>query len=226
MTPFRIFIGYDDRESEAFHVLSHSILRHASIPVSITPIVRAQVRRIHDRPRGLKESTDFSLTRFLVPYLCGYEGHGLFLDCDMLVQADVLELLPYCDEKRAVWVCPHDYETKAHTKFLGQRNEAYPRKNWSSCMLFNAALCKQLTPAYVNTATPLELHRLQWVDDAQVGHLPIEWNWLVGEYPANPEAKNLHFTLGTPGFPEYATCDHADRWLAERERMRSVAVVA
>jgi hypothetical protein len=226
MTPFRIFIGYDERESEAYHVLCSSILRRSSIPVSITPLVRSQLTRIHARPRGEKESTDFSITRFLVPYLCGYEGHALFMDCDMLLRADLIGLLPFAmGDRYAVSVCQHDYQTKAGIKFLGQSNVAYPRKNWSSLMVFNASQCTALTPEYVNTASALELHRFNWTTDGKIGAIPLAWNWLVGEYDHNPKAKIAHFTLGTPCFSEYAVCDYADEWRDERDRMLHAAQI-
>lgn len=226
MMPLRIFIGYDAREAEAFHVLVHSILRHASYPVAITPLVREQLTFCHRRPRGSRESTDFSLTRFLVPYLCGYQGQALFMDCDMLVRDDITEIVNWAEDFApgcAVAVCQHDYQTKATTKFMGQANESYPRKNWSSFMFFNAAKCHALTPDYVDTATPASLHRFAWVADEQIGALPLFWNHLVGEYPYRPDARNVHFTLGTPCFPDYAACDYADEWFQERQALRTVA---
>lgn len=221
MRMFHVFIGYDQKETVAYHVLSHSILRHATVPVSITPVMRTQVESLYTRPRGPLESTDFSMTRFLVPYLSGYEGHSLFLDCDMLCQADIGELFLYglAYPDKAVQVVQHDYVPRSARKFLDQPQTPYRRKNWSSVMLFNNALCKQLTPSYVNAATGLNLHQFAWVKDEQIGGLPIGWNWLVGEYEPNDKAKLLHYTLGTPCFPDYADCDHADLWHAERTRM-------
>lgn len=223
MKAFRIYIGYDEKETVAYHVLSHSIMRHASCPVSITPLIRSQIEQVYTRPRGPLESTDFSMTRFLVPYLCGYEGYALFLDCDMLCQSDIGELLVYVAgfPDKAVHVVQHEYVPKTTSKFLDQPQTAYHRKNWSSVMLFNNALCKQLTPEYVNTATGLDLHQFQWVDDVQIGAIPKTWNWLVGEYPASEHAKLLHYTLGTPCFTAYADCDQADLWRAEWERMNA-----
>jgi hypothetical protein len=227
MKPFPIFIGFDPKEAVAFHVLAHSILRRSSIPVSITPLVRSQLGSVYTRPRGATESTEFSMTRFLVPKLCNYEGYALFLDCDMLFQADVAEMylslamdmgldgLP----KKAVYVCQHDYTPKEATKFLGQVQTSYPRKNWSSVMLFNNALCKALTPEYVNTATGLDLHRLNWTSDELIGSLPLVWNHLVGEYPVTEGVKNVHFTIGGPYFPEYEGCDYSAEWFAERNHM-------
>ena len=215
MKTFRVYIGYDQHETVAYHVLSHSILRHASTPISITPVMRSQIQNIYTRPRGPLESTDFSMTRFLVPYLSGFEGHSLFLDCDMLCQADIGELFIYglAYPDKAVHVVQHDYVPKSAKKFLDQPQTAYHRKNWSSVMLFNNALCTQLTPEYVNQATGLALHQFQWLRDEQIGALPLDWNWLVGEYEKNEKAKLLHYTLGTPCFEEYGHCDQAQRWM-------------
>ena len=222
---FRIFIGYDPKETVAYHVLAHSILRQARGPVSITPVARGHLGGLYTRPRGDKESTEFSMTRFLVPYLAGYDGPALFMDCDMLVQGDITELLVYpaAFPDVAVFCCQHDYTPSVTTKFLGQQQTAYPRKNWSSLMLFNASHCRALTPDYVNGATGLELHRFQWTTDDKVGALPIEWNWLIEDYEPNAKARILHWTNGGPWFADYATCEHAALWYAERDRMLRAA---
>lgn len=217
----QIYIGFDAKETIAYHVLSQSLLRHATGPISLTPIVKDQIQNVYSRPRNPLESTDFSLTRFLVPYLSGYEGYSLFLDCDMLCQSDPYELLMHAmaEPNKAVHVCQHDYVPKSARKFLDQPQTAYPRKNWSSLMLFNNAACRALTPEYINAATPLDLHRFTWVTDAQIGSLPLTWNWLVGEYSANPRAKLLHYTLGTPCFEDYAQCEQAQAWMDELHRL-------
>lgn len=223
----RIFIGWDSRETAAYHVLADSIIRRASIPVSIAPLRIEALRHVYTRQRGATESTEFSLTRFLVPYLSEYRGLSLFLDCDMLMQADVADLLlyPLADPGKAVYVCQHDYQPKDAVKFLGQQQTAYPRKNWSSFMLFDNERCKALTPDYVNTATGLQLHRFQWIDDGQIGQLPLDWNWLSGEYPANINARCIHFTLGGPWFPEHRHVDHAWAWDEQRREMLQEARV-
>jgi hypothetical protein len=112
---------------------------------------------------------------------------------------------------------------KTDRKFLDQVQTKYKRKNWSSLMLFNNARCRALTPDYVNTASGLELHRFAWIDDAAIGELPLEWNWLVGEYAHNPAAKIVHFTIGGPYFAAYRDCDYAGEWFAEFESMRQCA---
>ena len=220
-----IFIGYDPDEAVAYHTLSHSILRRASIPVSIAPLMRRQLGAMYRRERGPTESTEFSLTRFLVPALSGYRGWSVFMDCDMLCRADIAGLAAEIERQpdRAVLVCQHDYVPKTERKFLGRVQTRYPRKNWSSLMVFNNPRCSALTPEYVNAASGLDLHRFKWLDDAEIGALPLEWNWLVGEYDRNPGARIAHFTLGGPYFEAYRGCDYADEWFAEFEAMRYAA---
>jgi len=219
----QIHIGFDPREAVAYDALAHSIRRQASIPVSIQPLVQQGLRDrgLYTRQRGPTESTEFSLTRFLVPALAGYRGWSLFMDCDMLCRADIAELYALRRSECAVLVVKHDYVPKTQRKFLDQVQTKYERKNWSSVMLFNNERCRALTPDYVNAATGLELHRFKWLDDAQIGSLPKEWNWLVGEYDCNPAAKLVHYTLGGPWFDEYRDCDYAGEWRAERERLRA-----
>jgi len=219
----QVYIGYDPREAVAYETLAYSIRRRASVPVAIRPLVQQELRDagVYTRSRGPTESTEFSLTRFLVPALAGYEGWSVFMDCDMLCLADIAELARYGQSDKAVHVVQHDYVPSTERKFLNQVQTKYSRKNWSSVMLFNNQRCRALSPEYVNAASGLELHRFKWVDDALIGELPKEWNWLVTEYPHNPAAKLVHYTLGGPYFDEYKNCDYAREWFAEFEAMKS-----
>ncbi|MGH8765481.1 MAG: glycosyltransferase [Burkholderiales bacterium] len=221
----QIFIGFDSKEPVAYHVLAHSILRQSSMPVSIAPVMQSQLQGLYTRTRGATESTEFSLTRFLVPALSNYRGWSLFMDCDMLCRGDIAELAAYTERSgdKAVLVCKHDYVPKTERKFLGQIQTKYPRKNWSSLMLFNNARCDALTPQYVNQATGLELHRFAWTEDAKIGELPLAWNWLVGEYAYKADAKIVHYTLGGPYFDEYRDCDYAAEWFDESRRANFTA---
>jgi lipopolysaccharide biosynthesis glycosyltransferase len=217
----RVFIGFDQQETVAYHVLCHSLLRHSTGPLSITPLVKSQLANVYHRKREPYETTDFSLTRFLVPNLSNYEGYALYLDCDMLCRSDPYELLLYglAAPEQAVHVVKHNYTPSTTRKFLGHQQTVYPRKNWSSVMFFNNAKCRALSIEYINTTTPMALHRFEWLKDHEIGELPREWNWLVSEYKPNPRAKLLHYTLGAPCFEEYAKCDHADLWHAELAMM-------
>lgn len=221
MTPLKVFIGYDSREPVGYHVCAHSILTRASGPMSIIPMVRNALPML-TRTRNAMESTEFAFSRFLVPYLSGYEGVSVFMDSDMLVQADIHVVVGThlrMNRQAAVSVCQHDYTPKQTVKMDGKQQTAYPRKNWSSFMIFNNRKCRALAPDYVNTATGLQLHRFQWINDREIGALPLEWNWLVGEYEKNPNARILHYTNGLPCFLDYQDCDHADLWWKEYQAM-------
>ena len=221
----RVFIGFDPRESVAFHVLSQSIHARASQPVSIAPIMLSQLHGLMTRARDPLQSTDFSFSRFLTPFLCDYQGWAVFMDCDMLVLDDIVKLWGLRDENYAVQVVKHDHIPKEDTKFLGSAQTRYEKKNWSSVMLLNCAKCKILTPDYVNTASGLDLHRFHWLDgDHLIGDIPHSWNHLVAYDPSKPttEISNLHFTSGGPYFNEYHNTEYADEWVNEKDQMLMV----
>jgi hypothetical protein len=208
-----VFIGYDSKEKAAFSTLSYSILRNSTKPVAITPIYLPNIKDDFIRSRNNLSSTEFSFSRFMVPYLMNYQGWALFMDCDMLMKADIGELWRMRDDRYAVQVCQHDYYPKSTTKFLNQTQTVYPKKNWSSFMLMNCSKCTRLTPDYVNSASGLELHQFKWLNsDEQIGALPLEWNWLAGEYDHKEDVKNVHFTEGGPWFDDYKETDYADEW--------------
>ncbi|TAK72572.1 MAG: glycosyltransferase [Betaproteobacteria bacterium] len=216
----RIFIGFDPREAVAYSVLAHSIRARASVPVTIAPLALSQLSTVLTRERHALQSTDFSFSRFLTPYLSDHAGWSLFMDCDMLMRDDVAKLWDLRDERYAVQVVKHDHKPRETTKFLGAVQTAYAKKNWSSVMLFNNARCGKLTPDYVNTAGGLELHQFKWLEsDALIGELPHRWNYLVGYDAPSEDIALAHYTIGGPYFPEYADCPLADEWRAERDAM-------
>jgi hypothetical protein len=215
-----MFIGYDPREAVAFSVLAHSIYARASEPVTIAPLMLSSLGGVFSRQRHPLQSTDFAFTRFLVPYLSGYAGWSIFTDCDMLVLDDIANLWRLRDDRYAVMVVKHDHEPRESVKFLGQPQTQYPKKNWSSVMLFNNARCAALTPEYVNRATGLELHQFQWLEsEGLIGDLPRRWNHLVGYHQPSRDVSLVHYTLGGPYFDEYRDCEYAEEWRRERERM-------
>ena len=219
----KVFIGYDPQEEVAFHVLQRSIQERSSLPVSIVPVRLSQLNGVFNRERNPLQSTEFSFSRFLTPWLCDYQGWGIFMDCDMIMLDDIAKLWALRDSRYAVQVVKHDYKPKDDTKFLGAVQTKYEKKNWSSVILFNCAECGALTPDYVNTATGLELHQFKWLqDDGRIGEIPVTWNYLVVEYPASPAAQLVHYTLGGPFFNEYSACDYADQWFSEREALMTV----
>jgi hypothetical protein len=225
MEPVRIFIGYDSREAVAFSVLAHSINARASRPVSITPLMLSQLQGVYSRERHPLQSTDFSFTRFLTPYLCGYKGWALFMDCDMLMLDDICRLWGLRDDRYAVQVVKHHHVPREEVKFLNATQTKYEKKNWSSVMLFNAARCTALTPEFVNTATGLELHQFKWLgDDSLIGEIPHRWNHLVDYDPPNPDVSNVHYTVGGPYFEKYRNCEYADAWRRERDALLQVGL--
>jgi len=216
----KVFIGYDPREAVAYSVLAHSIHVRASEPVSVAPLMLSQLRGVFSRDRHPLQSTDFAFTRFLVPYLSGFEGWSIFTDCDMLVLDDIAKLWRLRDDRYAVMAVKHDHQPRESVKFLGQPQTQYQKKNWSSVMLFNNARCTALTAEYVQRASGLELHQFKWLEsDALIGELPRRWNHLVGYYKPSREVSLVHYTLGGPYFDEYRDCEYADEWRQEQERM-------
>jgi len=196
-----VFIGFDNKEKIAYHVLSESIRRNSTKPIAITPIAINNLTDDFVRERNTNQSTEFAFSRFIIPHLMNYRGWALFMDCDMLMKADIAELWRLRDDKYAVQVCKHDYTPKEETKFLGQVQTKYEKKNWSSFMLMNCKKCTQLTPNYVNSASGLELHQFKWLETENlIGNLPLEWNWLVGEYNYKEDVKNIHYTKGGCAF--------------------------
>lgn len=214
-----IVIGYDTKESIAFHVLAHSILTRASEPVAIYPLTLTTLQRagLYWRERSPDQSTDFTYSRFLAPFLTGAR-HGdrtIFMDCDMLCLTDIYEVLDHLNVYDDLSVVKHDYTPSLDNKFLGQTQTVYPCKNWSSFMVFNPhrMAVRELSPQFVNTEDAMDLHQFKWCKS--VGALPLAWNHLVGEYAPNPNAKIVHFTRGGPWFPEFANCEYADAWREE-----------
>jgi lipopolysaccharide biosynthesis glycosyltransferase len=216
MTPIPVFVGYDPREAIAFHTCVNSIIRHASQPVAIVPLA-LNLFRDYTETHG-DNSNHFVYTRFLVPHLMNYSGWAIFIDGDMIVRDDIAQLWELRDPSKDVMVVKHDYKTRMTKKYLGHKNQDYPRKNWSSVILWNCSnpVNGQLTPEFVQTSTGAYLHRFAWVDNERIGALPIEWNWLPDEFGPNPDAKLLHYTLGTPSFHEFADTPQSEEWHRER----------
>ena len=216
MKAIPIFIGYDPREAIAYHVCVNSIIRHSSVPVSIVPLALNNFRDYTETHTD--GSNQFIYSRFLVPHLMNYSGFAIFIDGDMIVRADIAELWDLKQFDKDVMVVKHDYKTRMPVKYLGSKNEDYPRKNWSSVMIFNCNNfpTKKLTPEYIQKSTGAHLHRFEWTTDDRIGELPPEWNWLPDEYGPNPAAKLLHYTLGAPCFYEFADTPQGELWHQER----------
>lgn len=215
----RVVIGFDQREAVAYHTFCQSILEKASQPVSFTPLALNSLTSYTETHTD--GSNSFIYSRFLTPYLFDFEGWAIFADGDMLCRDDIAKLWAMRDDSKAVLVVKHDYKTKAKDKYLGNKNEDYPRKNWSSVMLFNCGhpANKILTPDFVAKQTGAFLHRFTWLSDDLVGELPKEWNWLATEYPDNYDASLVHYTLGTPCFKDYWECEMSDEWHEAHQRI-------
>ena len=232
MSPFRIYIGWDSREDIAYQVARHSLLKHASIPVEVIPIKLDELveQGIYTREIDPLASTEFTYSRFLTPHLAGFDGWALFCDCDFLFFGDVAGLVQYQKPEHAVACVKHDYTPKEATKMDGQAQTVYPRKNWSSFMLFNCAhpSTKQLTVEAVNSQTGAYLHRMQWAADDEIGEIPTEWNWLEGwnEKPASGTPMAVHYTRGGPWFENWQDVDYADVWKAEAEEVKKAGLAA
>lgn len=181
----------------------------------LTPQSVASYAETHD-----DGSNAFIYRRFLTPYLMGFKGWAIFADVDMVAQADIAELWALRDPSKAVLVAKHDYQTKVTTKYLGAKNENYPRKNWSSLILWNCGheANRVLTPELVRQSPGSYLHRFSWLSDDLIGALDPTWNWLAIEYPDKPDARLVHYTLGTPCFDDFADTAMSDRWHACRSR--------
>lgn len=177
-----LHIGYDEKESIAWHVLTHSIITRTREPLAITPIGNKTLPTwLWWRGRGPKDSTDFSNARFAVPALMNYQGWALFMDSDMLMQADITELWEQRDDRYGVMVVKHNHQPAESKKFLGHEQTTYHRKNWSSLMMFNCAhpACRDLTPKYINSAPGLDLHGFAWCPDEYIGDITGLWNVLT-----------------------------------------------
>ena len=218
----KVFVGYDSREDIAYQVARHSLLRHGGDGLSVHPIRQPAVRELglYTRPLDSTATTEFSLTRFLTPYLAAQDsGWTVFCDCDFLFTTDIREVLTGLDPEKAVYVVQHEYDPAHDIKMDGKKQTRYPRKNWSSFIVFNNAHpdVRALTPAVVNSATPAFLHRFEWVaDQSHIGALDLDWNFLEGEYPMPASTPRvIHYTNGGPWFAEWKGCDYADLWLAE-----------
>ncbi len=201
---YRIFIGVDERQPIAYNVAQFSLWQNASRPVSVTPLVLSQLPITR---RGL---TTFTFSRYLVPWLCGFEGKALFMDADTLVRGDIVELFEMDLGVNAVSVVPHTVVQKN-----GQDVSVHFERN--AVMLFDCALCPKLTPEYIDNLGNSPNRISEWAES--IGELPKEWNHLVGYDKPNPAAKIAHFTMGIPCFPETKDDEFADEWRESHRQM-------
>lgn len=233
-----IYIGYDQREKEAYEVCKYSILKHCP-EANIIPLNHKDLRKkglftrewkiksdggFEDVRDGRPFSTEFAFTRFLVPHI-QKEGWALFIDSDMVFTADIKELFALADDSKATMVVKHDYSYSTNVeavKMDGCKQERYFRKNWSSLILWNCShpANKALTLEHVNFMSGSWLHAFSWLKDEEIGELPQEWNWLEGHSNKSIAPKNIHYTRGGPWFKDYKNVEYAKDWLAEYGEMK------
>ena len=209
-----IYIGWDSREDIAYTVAKHS-MEMMSRDVNVKPLKLHELRDdgIYTRSVDKLGSTEFTFTRFLVPYLNDYKGWALFTDCDVLALDDMNKLFELADDKYAVMCVKHDYTPSETMKMDGQQQTIYPRKNWSSVVLWNCAHPSNsiVTPELVNTESGMYMHRFMWLKDEEIGEIPYQWNYLVGWYQSR-DPKLVHYTEGGPWFEEYKNCEYSKEW--------------
>jgi hypothetical protein len=230
MSPFPVHVGFDPREAIAYDICRRSILARARRPVDVRPLVQKQLRerRLYWRTGDPLASTEFTYTRFLVPALAGYKGWALYCDCDFLWLADIGDLIALADDRFAAMCVPHDHRPTEAMKMDGRVQTLYPRKNWSSLILYNCGHPSNaaLTPETVNRETGSFLHRFSWLRDEEIGALPETWNWLEGwcEKPASGHPNVIHYTRGGPWFEQWRNVDYADLWLREATALKGADV--
>lgn len=212
----RLFVGHDPREAVAFDVFAHSVITRASEPVALVPLVPGTIAKAYSETHT-DGSNNFIYSRFLVPFMCDFQGWAIFADGDMLCRDDIAKLWALRDATKAVQVVKHSYKTKHPVKYLGAPNDDYPRKNWSSVILWNCAHPgnQWLRPRCIEKSAGSFLHRFSWLNDKDIGALPAGWNWLVKEQDHNPAAMLWHYTIGTPCFAGYELGPEAEEWHAE-----------
>lgn len=218
----KVFVGYDSREQIAYDVCEYSILKY-NRSARVIPLKQDELReqKLYWRDNDPLSSTEFTFTRFLVPHLCNYQGWALFVDCDFLFQINIEEIFALADNRYAAMVVKHDYNPPEGVKMDGQKQLAYPRKNWSSMILWNCGHPnnQKLTTDLVNKETGQFLHRFSWLKDDMIGELNCQYNWLVNHYhePKDGKPKLIHYTEGGPWFENYQHCEYGYHW----ERMRA-----
>lgn len=215
-----VFVGWDSREDIAYQVCKHSIKKYNK-SVEVVPIKQQELKdkNLYWRTPDKYSSTEFTFSRFLVPYLSNYQGWAIFCDCDFLFVDDIEKLFAQADDKYAVMCVHHDYTPPEGEKMDGAKQRPYPRKNWSSMILWNCShpANRVLTPELVNTESGQFLHRFMWLPDNLIGKINLEWNWLVNWYrePNNGKPKAIHYTEGGPWFKNYRNCEYSDNWMNE-----------
>ena len=221
------FIGYDSKEDIAYRVCKYSLLKRASIDLNVTSLKLDELvaKNLYTRSIDPLASTQFTYSRFLVPHLMNFNGWAVFCDCDFIFLSDASYLFQQLDDTKAVYCVKHDYTPKERHKMDGKKQTIYPRKNWSSLILFNCShtSTKNLTVERVNSETGAYLHQFKWCKDDEIGSLDERWNWLEGWTSGHNKEKPyaVHYTRGGPWFSECQDVEYAKEWLLERDEYLS-----
>ena len=227
MNNLNIYVGYDSKEDIAYRVCKYSILKRSKSNIKITSLKLYELvaKNLYKRDIDPLASTEFTYSRFLVPFLNNYNGWAIFCDCDFIFLNDISKITENLDDSKAVYCVKHDYTPKEKHKMDGQKQTIYPRKNWSSFILFNCAhpKNKMLSTDLVNSESGAFLHQFKWLDDSEIGSLDERWNWLEG-WTSNHSNKTpyaVHYTRGGPWFQEWQDVEFASEWLTERDEYLS-----
>ena len=223
MNNLNIYVGYDSKEDVAYRVCKYSILKRSRSDIKITSLKLYELvaKNLYKRDIDPLASTEFTYSRFLVPALNNYNGWAIFCDCDFIFFEDISNILLDIDQSKAVYCVQHDYTPKEKHKMDGQKQTIYPRKNWSSFILFNCShpSNKKLSVDLVNSETGSFLHQFKWLEDNEIGSLDERWNWLEGWTSSHNDKKPyaVHYTRGGPWFDEWQDVEFASEWTKERD---------
>ena len=219
MNKITIVVGFDQREAIAYHTFCQSILETSTIPIQFIPLAINSLYFYNENHND--GSNNFIYSRFLTPYICDFKGFAVYADGDMICNADISELAGLFDTSKAVQLVKHDYKTKRSIKYFGNENKNYPRKNWSSVVIFNCQhpRNKILTPQFIQEHDGAFLHRFQWLQDDEIGELDSTWNYLALEYKPRKDAKLIHYTLGTPCLVDFKEAEMSDIWWKTYSRL-------
>jgi lipopolysaccharide biosynthesis glycosyltransferase len=218
------FVGYDSKEDIAYRVCKSSLIANSSNEIIINSLKVDELisKNYYRREKDPLASTEFTYTRFLIPTLMNYKGWAVFCDCDFLFLNDPFKMFENLDESKAIYCVQHDYVPKEKHKMDGQKQTIYPRKNWSSLIIYNCAhpSNKKLSIDLVNSETGSYLHQFKWLRDSEIGSLDERWNWLEGWSSNNTTKKPfaVHYTRGGPWFDEWQDVEYANEWLQERDK--------
>ena len=217
------YVGYDSEEDIAYRVCKQSLIKNSSIDISVNSLKLYELitNKFYNRSIDPLASTEFTYSRFLVPALMNFNGWAVFCDCDFLFFEDVAKLFTNLDDNKAIYCVQHDYTPKEKHKMDGQQQTIYPRKNWSSFIIFNCShkSNRKLTVELVNRESGSYLHQFKWLQDSEIGALDERWNWLEGWTSQHNNSKPfaVHYTRGGPWFNEWQDVEFAKEWINQRD---------